>query len=128
MGKLSQDPRYLIFRDLIGLKVYVKSKNPKKQKIKKFNEDISLRDGFIPVGTVIDETYNTLIIRTGNYPENSTNHQNYKIKKYIKKDYIFRFDLETESEIITVEIDGEKILKRPENRIKLLKKRKQRGL
>lgn len=106
MIKYSNNPKYLIYRDLIGLKVQAQKKN-------------NPRQDFNDLGEVSDETYNLLITSTG--IDIKTNQQTFK--KYIKKNYIFRFELPTENEILIVEVDGNKILKRPENRIKLLRKK-----
>jgi RNase P/RNase MRP subunit p29 len=106
MIQLSQNPKYFIYRDLIGLKVQIKSKNNSK------NE-------FIPAGIVIDETYNTIITSQELEPKNYLNNNK---KEYVKKNNTFRFELQTDKEILIIEVDGEKVLKKPENRIKLLKK------
>lgn len=106
MMKYSNNPKYLIYRDLIGLKVQAKKKNYTGQDFK-------------DLGEISDETYNLLITSAG--IDSKTNQQ--MVKKYIKKNYIFRFELLTENEILIVEVDGNKILKRPENRIKLLRKK-----
>ena len=106
MMKYSNNPKYLIYRDLIGLKAQAQKKNHPGQDFKN-------------LGEVSDETYNLLITSSG--IDSKTNQQT--VKKYIKKNYIFRFELPTENEILIVEVDGIKILKRPENRIKLLRKK-----
>ena len=106
MIKYSNNPKYLIFRDLIGLKVQAQKKN-------------NAGENFTDLGEVSDETYNLLITSSG--CDLKTDQQTFK--KYIKKNYIFRFELHTENEILIVEVDGNKILKRPENRIKLLRKK-----
>ena len=108
--KFSQKPENLIYRDLIGLEVYVKNKNPK------------INCEFRYAGRVIDETYNLLISSIEEDPKKYDVNQ----KKFIKKNYVFRFKLPTESEIITIEIDGSKIQKLPENRIKSLRKKNRR--
>jgi RNase P/RNase MRP subunit p29 len=105
MTQLSQNPKYFAYRDLIGLKVEVKSKNIK-------------NDEFKPAGMVIDETYNTIITSQEIEPKNYIKN----CKKYIKNHNLFRFELKTEKKIMIIEVDGEKLLKRPENRVKLLKK------
>lgn len=109
MKMISKNPKYLIFRDLIGLKVQVKRKDKKKS-------------GFFPAGVVIDETSNTLI--TSKHEQSRDYNKSKKI--YVKQNYIFRFDIERDSETITVEIDGNSILKRPDERIKRIKKIKWR--
>jgi RNase P/RNase MRP subunit p29 len=64
-------PKYVIYHDLIGLKAYAKPKFKKTDK------------GFLDIGSIIDDTQNLLITD-----------KNHEIKKYIKKDYTFRFILE----------------------------------
>ena len=110
MRNISENPKYLIYRDLIGLKIWIKQIGNKK------------KTEFFPGGIVIDESYNTLITTTEKDPKNYEKNQ----KVYLKKKCIFRFELPAESEKIIVEINGEKIQKRPENRIKLLRKKKRR--
>jgi len=90
-------PKYLIYHDLIGFKVYAKLKT------KKTDTD------FLDIGSVIDDTQNILITE-----------KNYEIKKYIKKDYTFRFILDEGM----LEVDGNKIIGIPENRLRSLKKKK----
>jgi len=60
-------------------------------------------------GVVIDDTQNMLISEKNN-----------EIKKYIKKDYIFRFTLDDGM----LEVNGSKIVGIPENRLRSLKKKK----
>jgi RNase P/RNase MRP subunit p29 len=91
------NPKYLIYHDLIGFNIYAKLKS------KTDNSE------FTYIGIVIDESSNMLII------ENAK-----KIKKYIKKDYIFRFKLNGD----LLEVDGSKIVGIPENRLRSLKKKK----
>ncbi|MHA1782049.1 MAG: ribonuclease P protein subunit [Promethearchaeota archaeon] len=90
-------PKYLIYHDLIGFEVLVKPKWKKNQ------------DLFQNIGIVIDETKNMLITKKDN-----------KIKKYIKKDHIFRFILPNGM----LEVDGLKIVGIPENRLRILKKKR----
>ncbi|NHJ22991.1 MAG: hypothetical protein EAX89_00345 [Candidatus Lokiarchaeota archaeon] len=90
-------PKYLIYHDLIGFKVYAKAK------FKKTNE------GFLDIGSIIDDTQNLLITI-----------KNHEMKKYIKKDYIFRFVLKEGM----LEVDGINIIGIPENRLRSLKKKK----
>ena len=90
-------PKYLIYHDLIGFKVYAKLKSKKKE------------DGFLDIGQVIDDTQNLLITEKNN-----------EIKKYIKKDYNFRFVLDEG----ILEVNGIKIVGIPENRLRSLKKKK----
>lgn len=91
------NPKYLIYHDLIGLNVYIKLKS------KPYEEDFS------DVGIIIDETRNMLITQKNNV-----------IKKYIKKDHIFRFKFEKE----ILEVNGSKIVGIPVNRLRSLKKKK----
>jgi RNase P/RNase MRP subunit p29 len=92
--------KYLIYHDLIGLNAYVErvSKSRKKE--------------FRDIGKVIDDTQNMLITQKDN-----------EIKKFIKKDHIFRFELPQEKEneaVSLVEVKGTKIIGRPENRLRNL--------
>ena len=90
-------PKYLIYHDLIGFNMQTKLKsNPTHSKFK-------------DAGVVIDDTQNMLISEKNN-----------AIKKYIKKDYIFRFALDDGM----LEVNGLKIVGIPENRLRSLKKKK----
>ena len=89
------NPNYVIYHDLIGFKVFIKRKSKSSE--------------FKDIGTVINETKNMIITEKDN-----------QIKKYIKKDHIFRLSMED----ITVEFDGLKILGTPENRLRNLKKKR----
>ncbi len=90
-------PKYLIYHDLIGFKVESRLKSkPANTK-------------FLDAGVVIDDTQNMLI-----------SEKNKIIKKYIKKDNIFRFKLKDG----TLEVNGSKIVGVPENRLRSLKKKK----
>jgi RNase P/RNase MRP subunit p29 len=91
------DPRYLIYHDLIGLNAYIKPKS-KPSKL-----------GFSDIGIIIDETRSMLITQ-----------KKKMIKKYVKKDHVFRFKL---AEGI-LEVDGSKIVGIPVNRLRSLKKKK----
>ncbi len=93
------NPKYLIYHDLIGLRVHARLKSKTKE------------NDFIKMGMVIDETRNMLITEKKSI-----------IKKYIKKNYIFRFDLPNSSD--KLEVNGEKIVGLPENRLRSLKKKK----
>ncbi len=90
-------PKYLIYHDLIGFKVCAKLKFKKTD------------TGFLDIGSIIDDTQNLLITE-----------KNHEMKKYIKKDYIFRFTLEEGM----LEVDGINIVGVPENRLRSLKKKK----
>ena len=107
MQKVSQNPKYFIYRDMIGLTAWIKHKFKTKPR------------EFIPIGKVIDETYNLII--TSNMDNPKDYHQDKK--KYIKQNYVFRFNVpQNGNGDILVEVDGEKLLKRPENRIKQIRK------
>ncbi|MHA1821743.1 MAG: ribonuclease P protein subunit [Promethearchaeota archaeon] len=112
--------KYFIYRDMIGLKVWVKPKNKR------------YKGPFIYAGTVIDETYNLIITSKADL-KNSVEIEKTK-KKYVKKDNIFRFEVnlkennilyDSDKESIIIEIDGNRLLKRPDMRIKKIKKIKQ---
>ncbi|MFX1267633.1 MAG: ribonuclease P protein subunit [Promethearchaeota archaeon] len=90
-------PKYLIYHDLIGFHIYAKLKS-----------GLASRS-FLYIGVVIDETHNLLITE-----------KEKKVKKYIKKDYIFRLKLNED----LLEVDGSKIIGIPENRLRRLKKKK----
>ncbi len=90
-------PKYLIYHDLIGFHIYAKLKSELGSK------------SFSYIGVVIDETYNLLITE-----------KEKKVKKYIKKDHIFRLKLNED----LLEVDGSKIIGIPENRLRRLKKKK----
>ena len=98
------NPKYLIYHDLIGIHAYAKLKS--KRNIVKFSY----------IGVVIDDTRNMLITEKEN-----------KVKKYIKKDYVFRFkitDLKNIDEELCLEVHGNKIVGLPVNRLRSLKKRR----
>ncbi|MFW9939894.1 MAG: ribonuclease P protein subunit [Candidatus Thorarchaeota archaeon] len=98
------NPKYLIYHDLIGIKVYAKLKS------KKNNTEFS------DIGIVIDETRNMLITEKEN-----------RIKKYIKKDYVLRFELPNytnDGEDCIVEVQGSEIVGLPVNRLRSLKKKR----
>ena len=90
-------PKYLVYHDLLGFNVHVKLKSK------------PTHSKFMDVGVVIDDTQNMLISEKNN-----------EIKKYIKKDYIFRFTLDNGM----LEVNGSKIVGIPENRLRSLKKKK----
>jgi RNase P/RNase MRP subunit p29 len=87
--------------DLIGVELYAKSKtNPTWATFKE-------------IGTVIDETKNTLIMQHSD-----------DIKTYIKSQYIFHVKIPpTDGSNNMLEFDGNKIIGNPENRIKKMKKK-----
>ncbi|MFX1496586.1 MAG: ribonuclease P protein subunit [Promethearchaeota archaeon] len=90
-------PKYIIYHDLIGFHTCAKLKSKNRGSDFKY------------LGIIIDESSNMLIIEKIN-----------QIKKYIKKDYIFRFKLNKD----LLEVDGSKIVGIPENRLRSLKKKK----
>jgi RNase P/RNase MRP subunit p29 len=94
------NPKYIIYHDLIGLSALARLKSK------------TVESGFIDIGYVIDETKNMLITE-----------KNQKEKRYIKKNHIFRFNLEDKEEKL-LEVDGNKIVGRPVNRLRSLKKKK----
>ncbi|MFX1312872.1 MAG: ribonuclease P protein subunit [Promethearchaeota archaeon] len=98
------NPKYLIYHDLIGINAFAKLKSNSK--------DIPFSD----IGIIIDDTKNMLIAEKGN-----------KIKKYIKKDYVFRFTIsksKNEDNEYYLEINGNKIIGHPLNRLRSLKKKR----
>lgn len=94
---MTTNPKYLIYYDLIGLNVYIKPKSKPNKAC------------FTDIGIIIDETRNMLITQKDNV-----------IKKYIKKDHIFRFKFEEG----ILEVNGSKIVGIPVNRLRSLKKKK----
>ncbi|MFW9881048.1 MAG: ribonuclease P protein subunit [Candidatus Thorarchaeota archaeon] len=98
------NPKYLIYHDLIGIKVYAKLKSKKKD------------TEFSDIGVVIDETRNMLIAE-----------KEKKVKKYIKKDYVYRFLLtnnENDGPENFLEVQGNEIVGLPMNRLRSLKKKR----
>jgi RNase P/RNase MRP subunit p29 len=98
------NPKYLIYHDLIGIQAYAKLKS--KRNIGKFSH----------IGVVIDDTRNMLITEKEKI-----------VKKYIKKDHVFRFkitDFKNSEEDICLEVQGNKIVGVPVNRLRSLKKRR----
>jgi len=98
------NPKFLIYHDLIGIYAFAKPKSRLNDK------------KFSPIGVVIDETRDMLITE-----------KNDKFKKYIKKDYIFRFEISNymnEEEEYYLEVQGNKIVGLPVNRLRSLKKKR----
>ncbi len=97
------NPKYLIYHDLIGLPAYAHQKSV--QRNKKFSF----------IGVIIDDTANMLVTKSNN-----------KIKKYVKKDYIFKLQLPTKKDGThdLLEVNGSKIVGAPENRLRTLKRKK----
>jgi RNase P/RNase MRP subunit p29 len=98
------NPKYLIYHDLIGIKTYAKLTSKK--------DDTRFSD----IGVVIDETRNMLITEKESM-----------IKKYIKKDYVFRFKLpnyKDDGEDYFLEVQGSTIVGFPVNRLRRLKKKR----
>ncbi|MFX1236546.1 MAG: ribonuclease P protein subunit [Promethearchaeota archaeon] len=102
---MSASPKYLIYHDLIGFNIRVRSKS------------ITSNKEFSDVGMVVDETKNLLIIEKKGM-----------IKKYIKKDNVFRFQLTNKTNDsnneIELEVNGDEIVGIPENRLRTLRKKK----
>lgn len=100
------NPKYLIYHDLIGLENVLALRNDEEKRGKEWKN----------IGTVIDETKNMLI----------TLNNNNKKKMFIKNNHKFRFMLPQNDgeEPIILEVEGRKIVGRPENRIKDIKKRR----
>ncbi|MFX1309624.1 MAG: ribonuclease P protein subunit [Promethearchaeota archaeon] len=101
---MMSNPKFLIYHDLIGFYALAKPKS-------------SLNDKkFLPIGVVIDETRDMLITKKKN-----------KLKKYIKKDHIFRFKIPNqmnEGKNYYLEVQGNKIVGLPVNRLRSLKKKR----
>jgi RNase P/RNase MRP subunit p29 len=95
---MSLNPKFIIYHDLIGLEAHAKLKSKKD-------------DRFHCIGIIIDDTKNLLITK-----------KKEKVKKYVKKDYMFRLELPDHEKLL--EIDGEKVVGVPENRIRSLKKKR----
>jgi RNase P/RNase MRP subunit p29 len=91
------EPKYIPYHDLIGFEVLSRHKLSQE------------KDEYVDIGLVIDETKNMLITE-----------KNHHVKKYIKKDHVFRIKL---SEGM-LEVNGLKIIGVPENRLRSLKKKK----
>lgn len=101
-NKMTLDPRYIIYHDVIGYDALARSK-------------AKANSLFSEIGQVIDETRNMLIT------EKQT-----QIKKYIKKDHIFRFKIQQKegTDDSLVEVDGTKIVGLPINRLRSLRKKR----
>ncbi|MHA2037673.1 MAG: ribonuclease P protein subunit [Promethearchaeota archaeon] len=98
------NPKYLIYHDLIGIQAYVKLKSKKSS------------GKFLNIGIVIDETRDMVITE-----------KKLEVRSYIKKDYIFRFkitDLKNKEKEICLEVQGNKIVGLPVNRLRSLKKKR----
>jgi len=98
------EPQYIIYHDLIGFKTLARLKSK--------SQDANFRE----IGIVIDESRDMLI----------TNHDNH-VKKFIKKDYDFRFILppsKKDGKNPILEVDGEKIIGLPLNRLRSLRKKR----
>ncbi|MFX1378126.1 MAG: ribonuclease P protein subunit [Promethearchaeota archaeon] len=98
------DPKFLIYHDLIGFYAFAKP-------ISRLSEK-----NFSSIGVVIDETRDMLITE-----------KNDELKKYVKKDYIFRFEIpnvRNEKEDYYLEVQGNKIIGLPVNRLRSLKKKR----
>jgi RNase P/RNase MRP subunit p29 len=101
---MKANPKYIIYHDLIGFHAYAKRITKKK------------KENYEDIGMIIDDTKNMLITEKNNLT-----------KKYIKKEHIFRIKLQSEkndSEQYLLEVKGIKIVGRPENRLRNLRKRR----
>lgn len=100
------DPRFIIYLDLIGRELDAKHKtNPKWSTFRK-------------LGTVLNETRNTLFVKNS-----------HQIKQYVKDHFIFRcWLLQPHGIAKCVEFDGNKVIGKPEQRIKKLRKINRRKL
>ncbi|MHA1688573.1 MAG: ribonuclease P protein subunit [Promethearchaeota archaeon] len=110
MNKIMLSPRYIIYHDLIGFHLLAKSKSKPKSKAKA--KILEFKD----IGIVTDESRNMIITKKKN-----------KIKKYIKKDYIFRVIVPNSKKYgneLVLEVDGDKIVGLPENRLRSLRKKR----
>ncbi len=95
------NPKYLVYQDLIGLYTLAKPKSKSREK-----------KNFQDIGIIIDESKNMVITEKDNI-----------IKNYIKKDHIFRFKLPEEKDKM-LEVNGNRIVGRPENRLRSLRKKR----
>jgi len=93
---MKHTPKNIFYHELIGLYVKV---------VKHYDESLIGVEG-----RVVDETKNLLIIASKG-----------RLKKVFKKGGVFLFMLPDGSK---VEVEGEKILARPEDRVKLIRKRR----
>lgn len=98
---MRNNPEWFIYLDMIGVDFDAKHKyNPN------WND-------FKHIGRCVDETKNTIIVEQ---------HQTTKI--FVKNQYIFRVWLPQEDGTsVQLEFDGSKIVGRPEQRIKLIRKK-----
>ncbi len=102
------NPKFLIYHDLIGLSARVRlASRP-------------TSDEFFDIGTIIDESKNIVVAEKDN-----------AVKRYPKKDYTFRFKIpkedatdEVAEKELFLEVVGSKVIGRPENRLRNLKKRR----
>jgi RNase P/RNase MRP subunit p29 len=98
------DPKFLVYHDLVGIYAYARPKS--KSKVISFS----------PIGIVVDETRDMIITEKNN-----------EIKKYIKKNYIFRFKISqfmNDELEYHLEVNGNKIIGLPVNRLRSLKKKR----
>jgi RNase P/RNase MRP subunit p29 len=98
------NPKYFVYQDLIGMTLYAKNK---------FNPNWT---EFRLIGCVMDETRNTLLVQS-----------EFGYQKYIKNQYIFQVWLPQASGIAKLlQFDGQKLVGRPENRIKQIRKNRRK--
>jgi RNase P/RNase MRP subunit p29 len=98
------NPKLLIYHDLIGFYAFAKPKS-------KLNDKY-----FKEIGIIVDETRDMLITE-----------KNMQFKKYIKKDYIFRFNVSKfmkQEGNYYLEVQGNRIVGLPVNRLRSLKKKR----
>jgi RNase P/RNase MRP subunit p29 len=101
---LRYNPKYFVYEDLIGMTIYAKSKY------------ISTWTDFVLIGTVADETKNMLLVQSES-----------GYKKYIKNQYLFQVWLPQSTGMAKLlQFDGQKIVGRPENRIKQIRKNRRK--
>ncbi|GAB4316698.1 MAG: hypothetical protein Kow0069_19070 [Promethearchaeota archaeon] len=99
----------VVYHELIGLPVVVRPK-PSPKKLPK-NRDAASGPRWGPGGVVVDETKHLLLVETGDEV----------VKKYLKKACTFRFTLPDGTR---VDVDGEKLVGRPEGRLKKIRKKR----
>lgn len=103
-------PDNLVFHELIGLPVRARQKSGKKKRRKRKCPPHS--QTYRTTGTVVDETKHLLVIET---------YEQHEEKKFIKVRNMFRFTLPDGS---VVEVDGDRIAGRPEDRLKNIRKKR----
>jgi RNase P/RNase MRP subunit p29 len=98
------NPKYFVYQDVIGMTLYAKSK---------FNP---IWTDYRPIGIIMDESKNMLLAKSES-----------GYKKYIKNQYIFQVWLPQASGMAKLlQFDGSKLVGRPENRIKQIRKNRRK--